>query len=164
MSTCYLRFFNYEGKTDNPETPRTPVSAKSNTSDDFIRNFFADDEKNEQHCLEIQENLQKKKIENEINDLRKTLLEEMFIKDSTSTVQFWRKYNFKFPHMSKLALLLSTIQSSSAFIERFFSVCGVVCKPRASNMKDDLIISRSILKANIKILDSITITVEEDDN
>ena len=62
MSTFYLRFFNYEDKTDNPETPSTPVSAKSNTSDDFIRNFFADDGKNEQHCLEIQENLQKKRL------------------------------------------------------------------------------------------------------
>ena len=51
--------------------------------------------------------------------------------------------------MSKLALLLSTIQSTSAFIERFFSVCGVVWKPMASNMKDDLIIKRSILKVYI---------------
>jgi hypothetical protein len=39
-------------------------------------------------------------------------------------------------------------------------VCGVVCKPRASNMKDDLIIKRSMLKVNIKILDSLK--VEED--
>lgn len=110
--------------------------------------------------MEINENLKKREIENEINDFWKTILEEMLKKDSTSTVQFWRKHSIKFSHMSKQALLLSTIQSSSAFIERFFSVCGVVWKPRASNMKDDLIIKRSMLKVNTKILDSLKI--EED--
>jgi hypothetical protein len=102
-----------------------------------------------QQTLEINENLKKREIENEINDFWKTILEEMLKKDSTSTVQFWMKHSIKFPHMSKLALLLSTIQSTSAFIERFFSVCGVVWKPMASNMKDDLIIKRSILKVYI---------------
>ena len=116
----------YENQIDIPKTPNTAKSANSDVGDTFMRNFFANDENNLQHTLEINENLKKKEIENEINDFRKTILEEMFKKESTSTVQFWRKNSIKFPHMSKLALLLSTIQSLSAFIERFFSVCGVV--------------------------------------
>jgi hypothetical protein len=147
----------YENQIDIPKTPNTAKSANSDAGDTFMSNFFANDENNLQHTLEINENLKKKEIENEFNDFWKTILEEMFKKESTSTVQFWRKNSIKFPHMSKLALLLLTIQSSSAFIERFFSVCGVVCKPRASNMKDDLIIKRSMLKVNIKILDSLKI-------
>jgi hypothetical protein len=33
-----------------------------------MRNFFANDENNLQHTLEINENLKKREIENEIND------------------------------------------------------------------------------------------------
>ena len=50
----------------------------------------------------------------------------------------------------KRAIILLNIQSS-AFIERFFSICGVVCTRRATNMKADLIIKRSMLKSNIDI-------------
>ena len=147
----------YENQIDILKTPNQTKSVNSDGGDTFLRNFFANDENNLQQTLEINENLKKREIENEINDFWKTILEEMLKKDSTSTVQFWMKHSIKFPHMSKLALLLSTIQSTSAFIERFFSVCGDVCKPRASNMKDDLIIKRSMLKVNIKILDSLKV-------
>ena len=48
------------------------------------------------------------------------------------------------------------IPSSSAYIERFYSICGNVCKQRAGNMKAQTIASRSFLKANIKILDKLS--------
>ena len=58
----------------------------------------------------------------------------------------------KFPMLYKLALVLLNIQSSSAFIERFFSICGVFCTRRATNMKADLLIKRSMMKSNMHIL------------
>ena len=160
MSNCYARFFNNNDQNESPATPITPTSAKSDASDVFLKTFFKDDENNKQDDLERKQNLKKKEIENEINDFRKIILEEIFKKDSSSSTQFSRKHSIRFPLISKLALLLLTIQSSSAFIERFYSICGVVCKPKASNMKDDLIIKRSMLKVNMKILDSLNI----DDN
>jgi len=48
--------------------------------------------------------------------------------------------------------ILLNIQSSSAFVERFFSICGIICKKRASNMKNKLIIMRSMMKANFHLL------------
>ena len=93
----------YENQIDILKTPNTAKSANSDAGDTFMRNCFANYENNLQHTLEINENL-KKKIENEINDFRKIIFEEMLKKDSTSTVQFWRKHSIKFPHMSKPAL------------------------------------------------------------
>ncbi len=43
------------------------------------------------------------------------------------------------------------IESSSALIERFFSICGVVCTRRETIMKADLLIKRS-MKSNMHIL------------
>ena len=59
------------------------------------------------------------------------------------------------PLLAKLAVILSNIPSSSAYIERFYRICGNVCKQRAGNMSSDTIINRSVLKANIDILNEI---------
>ena len=58
--------------------------------------------------------------------------------------------------LNQLYLILNNIPSSSAFIERFFSICGVFNKPRASTMTDGLFRCRCMLKTNIKILEEIT--------
>jgi len=52
--------------------------------------------------------------------------------------------------LNEFATVMLSIPASSAFIERFFSFC----KNRKLNMKDDLIILRSLLKANFKHLAS----------
>jgi hypothetical protein len=114
-----------------------------------LKTFFEDDANNQQYQIEIDKSLKQKQIDNEINNFRMKILDEMFKSNTISTIQFWKKYTSTFPNLSKLALILLTTQSSPAFIERFFSICGVVCKPKASNMKDGLIITRSMLKANI---------------
>jgi hypothetical protein len=56
------------------------------------------------------------------------------------------------PFLFKTAIILLNIPSSSAFIERFFSICGVVCECRRESQSDNMIICRSKLKANIEIL------------
>jgi hypothetical protein len=72
-----------------------------------------------------------------------------------STADFWRKYKTEYPNLTTLAYKLLNVPASSANIERFFSIAGVVSKPRTGNMKNDLLIQRSLLKVNLQILDSI---------
>ena len=47
------------------------------------------------------------------------------------------------------------IPSSSASIERFFSICGVICTQRRGNMDPDTIIKRSMLKVNVTLLEEM---------
>jgi hypothetical protein len=46
------------------------------------------------------------------------------------------------------------ISASSSFIERFFSISGIVCDVRRESMNDDLI-EMSMMKANIHVLEQI---------
>ena len=54
-----------------------------------------------------------------------------------------------------MALILLNINSSSAFIERFFSICGFIQDKRRQNITIELFKMRCILRANIKILSEI---------
>ena len=65
------------------------------------------------------------------------------------------------PLLSEVACILFNIPSSSAFIERFYSVCGNVCNKKAGNMTPNTLIQRSFLKANYNILGSISIEREK---
>jgi hypothetical protein len=40
------------------------------------------------------------------------------------------------PHLYNLCLKLYNVPSSSAYVERFFSICGVVNRKRAGNMRE----------------------------
>ena len=69
-----------------------------------------------------------------------------------STVNFWLDNKSDFPNLFTIVIHLLGIPASSAFIERFFSICGVVCKKRTGNMSDNLLITRSFIKCNLPIL------------
>ena len=56
------------------------------------------------------------------------------------------------PHLFELQIILLNLPATSSFIERFFSISGIVCDVRRLNMNDDLIIKRSMMKANMNIL------------
>jgi hypothetical protein len=71
-----------------------------------------------------------------------------------TTKAFWEKYEKKMPNLFELALLLTHIPPSSSFIERFFSVCGIVKDKRQGNMSSNLLEMRSQLKANLSYLKS----------
>ena len=84
--------------------------------------------------------------------LRLKIKEEMFVNNPIATKTFRLKNISEMPNLYELAVILLNVQLSSAFIERVFSVCGVVCTRRATNMKPDLIVKRSIFKSNMHIL------------
>jgi hypothetical protein len=99
--------------------------------------------------------VERESVESQINALRLKVKDQMFIENPISTKLFWQKNALQLPNLYEIALVLLNVQASSAFIERFFSICGVVCSRRATNMKPDLIIKRSMLKSNIHILNHL---------
>ena len=80
------------------------------------------------------------------------LLQVTDLKSIKSSLKFWRTNSNLFPNICRVALILKNISSNSSFVERFFSLTGGVCNEQAGNMEDDLIISRSLVKTNIKLL------------
>ena len=74
--------------------------------------------------------------------------------ETISTKQFWLTHQTSLPILSTLAVKLLNIPSTSACIERYFSICGIICNKRNGNMKPELIIQRALLRANHILLDS----------
>jgi len=68
------------------------------------------------------------------------------------------------PYLYELQLLLLNIPASSSFIERFFSISGIVCDVKRLNMKEDLIIMHSLMKANMNILKELNQIQNNDDS
>ena len=62
-----------------------------------------------------------------------------------------------FPHLCTLFLILNSISASSAYIERFFSICGIICTQRNQNSKEDLFLARAMLSSNFEIVKKISI-------
>jgi hypothetical protein len=50
-------------------------------------------------------------------------------------------------------MILFNITSNSAFVERFLTLSGIVSNERRGNMSSDLLIIRSMLSSNIKLLE-----------
>ena len=69
--------------------------------------------------------------------------------------KFWQTYGGKLKKLRLLSRLLRAIPASSAFIERFFSICGIICDVRSGAMTDALIKIRCLLKANFNILQEL---------
>ena len=61
-------------------------------------------------------------------------------KYSVSTKDFWKENKKTLPLLFELTLILLNIPSSSAYVERFFSICGVVKRKRAGNMSYETLI------------------------
>ena len=91
-------------------------------------------------------------VQIEINMLKDIFSSVDVMKNIKNTKEFWRANKITLPILYEFATVVLSIPASSAYIERFFSFSGVVCTNRKLNMKDDLIILRSLLKANFKHL------------
>lgn len=94
-------------------------------------------------------------LDKEISALTLVISSANFSKDKKSLPEFWSKNSSSLPILCSLAKVLINISSSSAFIERFFSISGIICTQRNMNMNKDLIVARSLLKANPKIIQTL---------
>ena len=101
---------------------------------------------------ETLERKQRKELQEEVAEYSVLVSSQTFKESSWSTKEFWLKHKQQFPKLFQLALILSNVPTSTAFIERFFSICGVICKKRMMNMDDDLLIARCLFKANLTLL------------
>ena len=70
-----------------------------------------------------------------------------------STKKFWLKYKTSMPNLFNLACKLLSIPATSAFIERFFSLTGQINKQQSNSVSVDLLRTRSMLKAHMKLID-----------
>lgn len=89
------------------------------------------------------------KIQSEIEAFSTFLADKELMKTILSDKMFWQENKTKLPHLFTLATNYLALSSSSAYIERFFSICGIICNNRRNRMKDDLIINRGLLAANM---------------
>ena len=62
---------------------------------------------------------------------------------------------------NSVAKILLNRNSSSAFIERFFSICGFIQDKRRAKTSIDLFKKRCLLRANIKILNELKYIMNE---
>ena len=160
IKDVYLQFIPIES-VQTPNTASTPGTAVSNSGDYFFREFFKGETTKETFSKLANVMHKKEEIEKEILHFSSFIVVENFHLKKVkkiSTYHFWKKYQLQIPNLARLARILLNIQSSSAYIERFFSICGIVCHQRRLNMKylliliKYLLINRSLLKANLSIL------------
>ena len=93
-------------------------------------------------------------LQREIDDLSNVLHNDEFIMQINSTRQFWFDNKDRFLKLNTLARALSNISASSAFIERYFSICGVSAR-KFSSALNDLFEMRTMLKVNIDTLNEL---------
>ena len=94
-------------------------------------------------------------LDKEIKYLTDILSKHEMLNQIKSNISFWSKHQDDMHRLSKLAILLSNINASSAFIERFFSICGIICNKQSEYISDGMIITRNILKSNIDFLNKL---------
>jgi len=147
-----------DDNSNGDESSTTPVIKTPNIKEPqfyFQTQFFQPD--SEKVDSEVQKEIFRKEIAVEVENFRKLLMRNnsKIINETTSSKEFWIKNKKTFPKICELALILLNINSSSAFIERFFSICGFIQDKRRQNITIDLFKMRCLLRANIKILDEL---------
>jgi len=156
---AYKEFFKFQKQIVSNVESTAPESAKSTSSNQFFSSnhggLFYDSE-TERPSDEVQ--CEEQQLESEINAEIKIYND--FIKFNknvdgvSSSKEFWLSRN-DLPRLRQLFVILENIGASSAPLERFFSITGIINSARMQNMNDDLLINKSLLKANIKILSEI---------
>jgi len=166
ISNAYLAFHQLTKKSipslSAPQTPATALSTSSITRFNYQRESdFENDEETQEAGTEY--NI-RKKLELEIESFALLFDKQTkFFKKFKSNSSFWLEFREKAPMLNQLYTILSNIPASSAYVERFFSICGIVKKQRASTMTDGLFVARCLLKTNIRILDELNITSNKKD-
>ena len=117
----------------------------------FFSNTFKDDK--EVRNIELDLEIFMRDVEKEVRVLSVFIRENNYanLKKVISTKQFWLSNANKYPILFQLAVIMLNINSSSACLERYFSICGFNSRKDSGNTHDDLFISRCMLRTNVKI-------------
>jgi hypothetical protein len=134
------------------EQATSPSIISPNTGfEEFSNHFFNSDNATQtQLNIEIKED----EIKKEIKQFRILLSNNnyAFLNEINSSKKFWIENADKFPNLKNLSLILFNINASSAFLERYFSLCGFVSKKNSCNISFDFSIARCLLSSNIKLI------------
>ena len=148
-----LFLFQSNETSENIEakSAEVPNSAASDSQKFFSNTFKAD---KEVQNIELDLEIFMRDVEKEVKALSVFIRENNYanLKKVTSTKHFWLSNANKYPILFQLALIMLNINSSSACIERYFSICGFNSRKDSGNTHDDLFISRCMLRANVKTL------------
>ncbi|CAF1108316.1 unnamed protein product [Brachionus calyciflorus] len=123
---------------------------KKEEDDDLFFDLHKDDDDEDEFCGSGQSKASISNIRRE-KEIFVSMINQPIEEDTEpfTTKQFWTENKTNIPLLFRSDFILLSIPASSAFIERFFSVCGVICKKRAGNMTDYLKTSRAFLKCNL---------------
>jgi hypothetical protein len=140
----------------DPNSAQTPALTSPNNNRDS--NFFNFGRAPTIDRTILEEEMFESIINDEIREFRDIILArnyENILNLNTSykgIEQFFIKYGDKLPNLKKLALILLSINSSSACIERYFSICGFTSKKNACNIRDSIYQAKCLFRANFDII------------
>ena len=114
---------------------------------------------NSQKSSEAPKEPSRRKIEKELDAevIKFTDIISKKINHTRSEKNFWEKFTKDLPKLTILYVKINSLPATSAFIERFFSLTGLVCEKRRMRMTEDLIEKRAILKANMTTLEKLCV-------
>ena len=136
-----------------PVTEAADLETNSNSKEsdqELFSNYFALDDSDSDIPTIKTNKLVKLKEEAE----RYHIMTQNPIKEK-STRRFWQNKANELPILYELACILLNIPSSSSYVERFFSVCGIVNRQRAGNMNNSTLINRAFLKVNLDLVNRL---------
>jgi hypothetical protein len=155
-SSIFGKTENFKKENKSSQTAKTSTISQTSqkTPDDQLFASFCNlpDSDSDDQQETINTNKHKIILEREIFA---NLLKNSTFSESVSVKSYWIAHKKDMPNIANLAMLLYNIPSSSAFIERFFSICGVVNRTRAGNMSVLTLQTRAFLKSNIEILNEL---------
>ncbi|CAF0799022.1 unnamed protein product [Brachionus calyciflorus] len=127
---------------NQPRTQSRTIQIDDSPSTSFYAGFFSAE--HNRPINNLSDEIFKHEIENEVNKLKAILTADnnKLILTTTNSKEFWYQHQGAFAKLSKLANILLNINSSSACVERFFSLCGFIENKRNQNMETELFINR----------------------
>ncbi|RNA21659.1 zinc finger BED domain-containing 4-like, partial [Brachionus plicatilis] len=147
VSQIYQKYINAEDQTQtvNPVNQRKSVPIH-NTENSVLRSFLNSVSYESKAERNSSSGLAK------INREKEMFLN--FIREPTSqqksTKEFLNENSYRFRILSQIARILFSIPASSAFVERFFSICGIVSSKRSQHIHPQNFMSKTLLKLKKK--------------
>ncbi len=94
-------------------------------------------------------------IKDEVRRFSEIISRENFVYSNTSSNKFWMQKKLELPNLCTMFLIFESINASSAFIERFFSKCGIIVTKRNQNLNEESFNDRVMLCSNMSILNKM---------
>jgi hypothetical protein len=151
-------------KDESPLSPLSPLVTHSESTvfepKKFLTFFFKNNESQTSFNSEIQKIVIDQELDSEIDIYKNLIAEKNFWNGFEllykSSSEFWinSQIQKQMPKLSQLFFILNTIPATSAAIERFFSIAGIVNDKRRLRMRDDLVIQRTMIKSNMELLEN----------